>query len=84
MLICTHSPEITSIAFDRPDTMLWHLESRDSISPVYARNKRAVFTALHRLGVSTLMRFFFAEVFLWKATTTLAFLTWAFTISSME
>ena len=52
-IICSHSPEILSCAFDSPLTRLLQLKSPTVISRIYPEDKTEVFDALRRLGVST-------------------------------
>lgn len=51
-IICSHSPEILGVAFDRADCSLHHLQSRTVISPILPEDRREVFDALQRLGTS--------------------------------
>jgi len=51
-IICSHSPEILGVAFDRPDCSLHHLQSPTVISPILPADKKEVFDALRRLGTS--------------------------------
>jgi predicted ATPase len=51
-IICSHSPEILGVAFDRPDCGLHHLQSQTIVSPIFAEDKKEVFDALRRLGTS--------------------------------
>jgi hypothetical protein len=51
-IICTHSPELLSAAFDRKDCSLHHLQGPTVISKIYPEDKREVFDALKRLGTS--------------------------------
>jgi predicted ATPase len=51
-IICSHSPEILGVAFDRPDCALHHLQSPTVISPILAEDRAEVFDALRRLGTS--------------------------------
>jgi predicted ATPase len=52
-IICSHSPEILGVAFDRLDCSLHHLQSPTVISPIFPQDKKEVFDALRRLGTST-------------------------------
>lgn len=51
-IICSHSPEILGIAFDRPDCSLHHLQSPTVMSPILPDDRKEVFDALRRLGTS--------------------------------
>jgi predicted ATPase len=51
-IICSHSPEVLGVAFDRPDCSLHHLQSQTVISPILSEDKKEVFDALRRLGTS--------------------------------
>jgi predicted ATPase len=51
-IICSHSPEVLGVAFDRPDCSLHHLQSQTVISPILPEDKKEVFDALRRLGTS--------------------------------
>jgi predicted ATPase len=51
-IICSHSPEILGVAFDRVDCSLHHLQSQTVISPILPEDKKEVFDALRRLGTS--------------------------------
>ena len=51
-IICSHSPEILSAAFDQPNCSLFHLQSPKIISPILPDDKREVFDALKRLGTT--------------------------------
>ena len=51
-IICSHSPEILGVAFDRSDCSLHHLQSKTVISPILPEDKKEVFDALRRLGTS--------------------------------
>jgi predicted ATPase len=51
-IICSHSPEILSVAFDRTDCALHHLQSKTVISQILPEDKQEVFDALRRLGTS--------------------------------
>jgi predicted ATPase len=51
-IICSHSPEVLGVAFDRADCSLHHLQSPTVISPILADDKKEVFDALRRLGTS--------------------------------
>src|ERR1700722_661098 len=52
-IICSHSPEILGVAFDRSDCSLHHLQSKTVISQILPEDKKEVFDALRRLGTST-------------------------------
>lgn len=52
-IICSHSPEILGVAFDRSDCSLHHLQSPNVVSPILPQDKHEVFDALRRLGTST-------------------------------
>ena len=62
LIICTHSPEILSGAFDREDSTLYHLVSGDLLAPVRPKDLEEVREALQRLGSSP------SENLLYKAT----------------
>jgi predicted ATPase len=51
-IICSHSPEVLGVAFDRADCSLHHLQSPTVISPILPEDKKEVFDALRRLGTS--------------------------------
>lgn len=53
VIICSHSPEILGVAFERPDCSLLHLQSPTVISKIYPEDKHEVFDALKRLGTTT-------------------------------
>jgi predicted ATPase len=52
-IICSHSPEILGVAFDRDDCSLHHLQSPTVVSPILPQDRDEVFEALRRLGTST-------------------------------
>jgi predicted ATPase len=52
-IICSHSPEILGVAFDRTDCSLHHLQSPTVISQILPEDRSEVFEALRRLGTST-------------------------------
>ncbi|HZB87860.1 MAG TPA: AAA family ATPase [Terracidiphilus sp.] len=52
MIICSHSPEILGVAFDRDDCELYHLVSGDELAPVRKQDLEEVGVALRRLGTS--------------------------------
>jgi predicted ATPase len=52
-LICTHSPEVLGIAFERSDCALLHLRSGRDLSPILKKDKSEVFEAIKRLGAQT-------------------------------
>ncbi len=51
-IICSHSPKILGAAFDSERCSLFHLQSLTVISPILSVDRREVFDALRRLGVS--------------------------------
>ncbi len=51
-IICSHSPELLAVAFDRTDCSLHHLQSSTAISKIYPDDKSELFDALKRLGTS--------------------------------
>jgi AAA domain, putative AbiEii toxin, Type IV TA system len=51
-IICSHSPEILGSAFDSDQCALFHLQSPTVMSPILPEDRREVFDALRRLGVS--------------------------------
>lgn len=51
-IICSHSPEVLGVAFDRSDCSLHHLQSESVISPILPEDRKEVFEALRRLGTS--------------------------------
>ena len=53
VLLCTHSPEILSQAFDRDDFGLYELLKPDSMNPLFREDKEEMYSALNRLGVSS-------------------------------
>lgn len=52
ILLCTHSPEILSTAFDRDDCSIHHLRSHKDATKIYRRDNREVYEALRRLGTT--------------------------------
>jgi len=52
-IICSHSPEILEVAFERHDCGLHHLQAPNIASAIYPEDKREFFDALRRLGTST-------------------------------
>lgn len=52
-ILCTHSPEILGIAYDRDDCALLHLRSNRDLSPILKQDKAEVFEAIKRLGAQT-------------------------------
>jgi predicted ATP-dependent endonuclease of OLD family len=52
LILCSHSPEILSGAFDRDECQLYHLESQNTITRVGKRALGEVSSALQRLGTS--------------------------------
>jgi predicted ATPase len=52
ILLCTHSAEILSAAFDSPDCSIHHLRSHKDATKIYKRDSREVFDALRRLGTT--------------------------------
>jgi predicted ATPase len=53
LIICSHSPEILSGAFDRDDCALYHLISGTLMTPVRQQDLAEVSEALQRLGSSS-------------------------------
>jgi predicted ATP-dependent endonuclease of OLD family len=53
VLLCTHSPEMFASAFERSDSVIFHLISPRDISPIYKEDKKEVFHVLHQLGASS-------------------------------
>ena len=52
MIICSHSPEILSVAFDRDDCELYHLVAGDELAPVRKQDLEEVGSAFKKLGTS--------------------------------
>lgn len=52
VIICTHSPEILTTAFDSDDCALYHLMSGTNISRVHTQDKSNISEALRRLGAT--------------------------------
>ena len=52
VILCTHSSEILSTAFDHPNCSVHHLRSHKDATKIYARDKSEVFDALRRLGTT--------------------------------
>jgi predicted ATPase len=52
LVICSHSPEILGVAFDRDDCELYHLVSGEELAPVRKQDLEEVGKALKRLGAS--------------------------------
>lgn len=52
VVLCTHSPEILSQAFDREEFGLYELLKPDSMNPLFREDKEEMYAALNRLGVS--------------------------------
>ena len=52
VIICTHSPEILSTAFDSDECALYHLMSGTNISRVHTQDKFNIREALRRLGAT--------------------------------
>jgi predicted ATPase len=52
LIICSHSPEILGVAFDRDDSELYHLISGSMLTPVRKQDLEEVGNALRRLGAS--------------------------------
>lgn len=52
VLICTHSPEILTTAFDSDECALYHLMSSKNISRVHTQDKTNITEALKRLGAT--------------------------------
>ncbi len=50
VIICTHSPEILSTAFDSDECALYHLMSGTNISRIHTQDKSNISEALRRLG----------------------------------
>jgi AAA15 family ATPase/GTPase len=51
--ICTHSPEILALAYERTDCTLYHLRNGKDISPILKQDKEEVYEALKKLGAQT-------------------------------
>ena len=62
LIICSHSPEVLRVAFDRSDCELYHLISGKILTPVRKQDLEEVEEALVRLGAST------SESLLYKGT----------------
>ena len=62
LILCSHSPEILQVAFDRSDCELHHLISGKILTPVRKQDLEEVEEALTRLGAST------SESLLYKGT----------------
>jgi hypothetical protein len=52
ILLCTHSAEILSSAFDSSDCSIHHLRSHKDATKIYQKDSREVFDALRRLGTT--------------------------------
>lgn len=52
VVLCTHSAEILSTAFDHPNCGVFHLRSPKDATKIYERDSREVFDALRRLGTT--------------------------------
>jgi predicted ATPase len=52
MIICSHSPEILSVAFDRDDCELYHLVAGDELAQVRKQDLEEVGSAFRKLGTS--------------------------------
>lgn len=52
VILCTHSPEILTRAFERDEFELYELLNPDSLNPLYREDKEEMYQALKRLGVS--------------------------------
>jgi predicted ATPase len=52
VIICTHSPEILTTAFDSDECALYHLMSGTNISRVHTQDKSNISEALRRLGAT--------------------------------
>jgi AAA15 family ATPase/GTPase len=52
IIICTHSPEILTTAFDSDECALYHLMSGTNISRVHTQDKSNISEALRRLGAT--------------------------------
>ncbi len=52
VIICTHSPEILSTAFDSDECALYHLMSGTNISRIHTQDKSNISEALRRLGAT--------------------------------
>ena len=50
MIICSHSPEILSVAFDRDDCELYHLVAGDELAPIRNRIWKRSVQHLRNLG----------------------------------
>ena len=61
-IICSHSPEVLSSAFDRDDCSLYHLRDGRNLTVVRSQDQGEVSEALRRLGTSQI------EGLLYKAT----------------
>ncbi len=62
IILCSHSPEILSSAFEREDCTLFHLRSGKMLTPIRLQDHTEVEDALRRLGTSE------SEGLLYKAT----------------
>jgi predicted ATPase len=52
MIICSHSPEILSVAFERGDCELYHLVTGEELAPVRKQDLEEVGQAFKKLGAS--------------------------------
>jgi predicted ATPase len=52
MIICTHSPEILGVAFERDDCELYHLVAGNELAPVRKQDLEEVGAAFKKLGSS--------------------------------
>ena len=52
VIICTHSPEILTTAFDSDECALYHLMSGTNISRIHTQDKSNISEALRRLGAT--------------------------------
>ena len=52
VIICTHSPEILTTAFDSDECALYHLMSGNNISRIHTQDKSNISEALRRLGAT--------------------------------
>lgn len=59
VIICTHSAEILSTAFERPDCTVHHLRSHRDATKIFERDHREVFEVLKRLGTTAADSLFF-------------------------
>ena len=52
-IVCTHSPEILSFAYENARCRLFHLRTGSDITPIYPHDKREAYEALRLLGAPT-------------------------------